>query len=606
MIRRSNVALLLITALLMPGLAIAQAAGPAADAQTKIQDEGMNRSQAMATIRYLTDVIGPRLTNSPGQRRANQWTREQLEKWGLQNAAIDPWGEFGRGWEMRRFSAMFTANDQTTALRAYPKAWSPSTNGPVTADVVYIDATDEAGLEKFRGKLKGAIVLTQEVRPVNDIFKPYATRNSDEALNELENAKPAAPAAPQVPNAQQRAAAEFNLLKNRFIYSEGPAVLVESGFGTDAGTIRVMGASLPPAAPGAASTQGRGMRVYSKGAPATIPQLVAELEQYNRIVRLVKQGVPVRMTVDLETQFFEDDLQGYNTIAEIPGTDLKDEVVMVGGHLDSWHAGTGATDNGAGVTVAMEAVRIIMASGLKPRRTIRVALWTGEEQGLLGSRGYVAKNFATLGDGSDAAAFRGMAGAPVKINKKPAYDNFSAYYNLDNGTGQIRGIYMQGNEQLRPMFKQWLAPYGGWGASTVTINNTGGTDHLAFDAVGLPGFQFIQDPIEYFSRSWHTTQDVSDRILEEDLKRSAVIMATFAYNSAMSDQKIPRKTGGQVAYRSILSGFDLRNELDEIEFRRSGMAGFSVCGHPVEAEELPAMFPSVYAINHVGHSHDAE
>jgi carboxypeptidase Q len=291
-----------------------------------------------------------------------------------------------------------------------------------------------------------------------------------------------------------------------------------------------MGASLPPAT-GPGGNPFAGPRVYSKGAPATIPQITAEVELYNRILRMVKQGMPVKMTVDIDARFYDDDLQGYNTIAEIPGTDLKDEVVMIGAHLDSWHSGTGATDNGAGVTVVMEAMRILAASGLKPRRTIRVGLWTGEEQGLLGSRGYVAKNLATLGDGSDAAAF---GGGPRKITPKPAHDKFAAYYNLDNGTGQIRGIYMQGNEALRPIFKSWLEPFGEWGSSTVTINNTGGTDHLAFDAVGLPGFQFIQDQVEYFTRTWHTTQDVYDRIIEEDLKRSAVIMAAFAYNSAMA------------------------------------------------------------------------
>lgn len=349
--------------------------------------------------------------------------------------------------------------------------------------------------------------------------------------------------------------------------------MIDSGFGTDAGTIRVMGASLPPLAEGQKPVPG--LRVASKGAPATIPQLVGELEQYNRLVRLIRQGVPVKMTVDLVAQFYEDDLQGYNTIAEIPGTDLKDEVVMVGAHLDSWHAGTGATDNGAGVTVVMEAMRILQAAGLKPRRTIRIGLWTGEEQGLLGSRGYVAKNLGTIGDGSDAAAFAAFGGGKAEINRKPEHEKFAAYYNLDNGTGQIRGIYLQGNEQLRGTFKDWLTPFKEWGATTVTINNTGGTDHLGFDALGLPGFQFIQDPIEYFTRSWHTSQDVSDRILEEDLKRSAVIMATFAYNSAMTEQKLPRKDSAVLGNAAGLPGFDFRAQR-EIAFRKSGL-GFAIC-----------------------------
>ena len=602
MLRNKTIVLTIFAALLLPAFTLGQTAAQAEDPIGKIKDEGMNRSQAMATIRYMTDVIGPRLTNSPGQKRANQWTKQQLEKWGLKNALVDPWGEFGRGWELKSFSATVKAGEQTTAFRAYPKAWSPSTPGPVTADVVYVDATDEAGLAKYKGKLKGAIVLTAPDRPVQDIFKPTATRQTDEALTALENAT-RTPAPQSTPNAQQLAAQQFANAKTRMYFEEGAAVLIDSGFGVDGGAIRVMGASLPPLAAGA--TPVPGLRVSSKGAPATIPQLVAEVEQYNRLIRLIKQGVPVRMTVDLQVNWTEDDLQGYNTIAEIPGSDpvLKDEVVMVGAHLDSWHGGTGATDNGAGSTVAMEAIRIIQASGLKPRRTIRIGLWTGEEQGLLGSRGYVAKNLATIGDGSDAAAFAAFGGgAKPAINKKPAHDKFAAYYNLDNGTGQIRGIYLQGNEQLRTTFKEWLSPFKDWGANTVTINDTGGTDHLGFDAVGLPGFQFIQDPVEYFTRTWHTTQDVSDRILEEDLKRSAVIMATFAYNTAMMDERLPRKSSPQPGGIASLSALDVMGMIEDARFRGSDL-DFSICGGDVESHELPQGFPSVFAVKSVPHAH---
>jgi carboxypeptidase Q len=599
MFGKKTVVFIICAALAAPTTALGQAAAPAADGVAKIKDEGMNRSQAMATIRYLTDVIGPRLTNSPNQRRANRWTKEQLEKWGLVNAMVDPWGEFGRGWELKRFSATFWTNEQAMPFRAYPKAWSPSTNGPITGDVVFVDATDEAGLEKYKGKLKGAIVFTAGERGIQDIFKPTATRQSAEDLAKLEGSKGAPPVPQATPNPQQIAAQQFGLRKSRFYFEEGAAVLVDSGFGVDGGAIRVMGAGMPPPAAGAVPVPG--LRVASKNAPATIPQLVAEVEQYNRVLRLIKQGVPVKMTVDLDVKFYDDDLQGYNTIAEIPGTDLKDEVVMVGAHLDSWHGGTGATDNGAGSTVAMEAVRIIQASGLKPRRTIRIGLWTGEEQGLLGSRGYVAKNFATVGDGSDAQFFQLFgAGPKPAINRKPAHEKFAAYYNLDNGTGQIRGIYLQGNEQLRSTFKDWLAPFKDWNATTVTINDTGGTDHQSFDLVGLPGFQFIQDPVEYFTRSWHTTQDVADRVLEEDLKRSAVIMATFAYNSAMTDQKLARKSAAVAS--SILPGFDLRAELDEIAYRGSGL-GFSICGHGIDSRELPIGFPSVLALDRNSHTH---
>jgi len=603
MFRKKNIVLLIFAALLAPSFAvIAQTPAPSPDAIAKIRDEGMNRSQAMATIRYLTDVIGPRLTNSPNQRRANQWTREQLEKWGMKNAAVDLWGEFGRGWELRRYSAAYSLpNGETQPFRSYPKAWSPSTNGPITGDVVYIDAADEAGLEKYKGKLKGAIVFTANERPIQNPFKPTATRNSDEDLAKLENAKPQASPQPS-PSPSPVAAQQFASRKNRFYFEEGAAVLIDSGLTVDGGAIRVTGASLPPSAPG--STPTPGLRVASKNAPATIPQLVAEVEQYNRILRLIKQGVPVRMTIDLDARFTEDDLQGYNTIAEIPGTDLKDEVVMVGAHLDSWHSGTGATDNGAGVTVAMEAMRILAATGLKPRRTIRIGLWTGEEQGLLGSRGYVAKNFATIGSSSDAAP--GSGPNRRVVSPKPAHEKFSAYYNLDNGTGQIRGINLQGNEALRPIFKEWLAPFKDFGATTVSIQSVGGTDHLAFDAVGLPGFQFIQDPVEYSTRTWHTTQDVLDRILEEDLKRSAVIMAAFAYNTAMMDEKLPRKQSAAPALASVFPQFDFGHELDEIRFRKMGY-GFSICGGELHHSEIPDGFPALLAATEVGHhNHNAE
>lgn len=592
------IVLIVCAAFFAPAVSLAQTGG-SSDVIAKIRDEGMNRSQAMATISYLTDVIGPRLTNSPNQRRANQWTKQQLEKWGLQNAAIDPWGEFGRGWELKKFSATYWTPNETQPFRAYPKAWSPSTNGPITGDVVFVDANDEAGLEKYKGKLKGAIVFTASERRVQDVFKPTATRNTEDDLAKMEAAKPQEPgAAQQGPTPQQLAAQQFAQRKNRFYFEEGAAVLVDSGFLVDGGAIRVMGASLPPG-----STPTPGLRVASKNAPATIPQLAAELEQYNRIVRLVKQGVPVKMTVDLEAKFYEDDLQGYNTIAEIPGTDLKDEVVMVGAHLDSWHSGTGATDNGAGTTVAMEAMRILAATGLRPRRTIRIGLWTGEEQGLLGSRGYVTKNFGVVGDGSDAQVFGALGGQKFPIKKKPAHEKFSAYYNLDNGTGQIRGINLQGNEALRPIFKEWLAPFKDLDATTVSINSVGGTDHLAFDAVGLPGFQFIQDQVEYFSRTWHSTQDVSDRILEEDLKRSAVIMAAFAYNTAMRDELLPRKdTSAVAAFASVIPQFNFRNELDEIAFRRSGL-GFSICGGELEHTEIPGGFPAFLAVAGVHQAH---
>lgn len=584
MLRNKYVSAAMMTLLILPGLALGQPTNPV----EKIKDEGMNRSQAMQTMHYLTDVIGARLTNSPAQRRANQWTKEQFEKWGLKNAAVDPWGEFGRSWELKRFSANLITPEYMP-VRAYPKAWSPGTNGPLTGNVVFVDAENEAELEKYKGKLKGAIVLTVPTARVTPGFDPVAGRLDEKSLLDLEYSAPADEDRERRQSTpEQIAAFQFQNRKAQFYFDEGAAVLLDPGFGVDAGTIRVMGANLPPSANNGRFGRGRGLRVYSKDAPATIPQLVVEVEQYNRLVRLAQRNVPLKMQVDLDVNWDDTDLQAYNTIAEIPGTDLKDEVVMIGAHLDSWHSGTGATDNGAGTTVVMEAMRILAASGLKPRRTIRVALWTGEEQGLLGSRAYVAKTF-------------GERNEDGTVTRKPAYDKFAAYYNLDNGTGQIRGIYAQGNANARPIFREWLKHFKDYGATTTTINNTGGTDHLAFDAIGLPGFQFIQDRIEYFGRTWHTTQDVADRMLEEDLKRSAVIMAAFAYNSAMTDRKLPRKTD-ESPIASLLSVSGQYDELHEMAFRYSGM-DFSICGHPVEPEEIPNGFPSVLAVDNLPHRH---
>jgi carboxypeptidase Q len=594
---------LLISAILLPSFAFAQMAVPADDAMSKIIDEGMKRSKAMETLSYLTDVIGARLTNSPSQKRANNWTRDRLSSWGLQNAAVESWGTFGKGWTLKKYDASLVEPEQIP-FHSYPKAWSPSTTtmieqsmptkgkakvtapqmvetqGAVTADVVLMEVKTEADLEQFKGKLKGAIVFTSAVREVKPGFDALASRIDEKGLLALANA--GEPVQTQGPGGfrftpEMMAAQQLNAKKIRMCYDEGAAILVESSQ-LDAGTIRVTGASLPPNPNATPGTPGGGqntMRVWSKDAPKIIPQIVAAVEQYNRVARMIKQGVKVRMTIDLKVQFNEEDLDGYNTVAEIPGTDLKDEIVMVGGHLDSWHSGTGATDNGAGVTMAMEAIRLIQASGLKPRRTIRVALWTGEEQGLYGSRGYVAKHFAESVGG--------------EMKKKPDFDKFSAYYNLDNGTGQIRGINLQGNEQLRSIFRPWLQPYKDWNATTISVQSVGGTDHQAFDAVGLPGFQFIQDPIEYFGRTWHTTQDVNDRSIEEDLKKSSVIMAAFAYNTAMMNEKLPRKQP------RLLPGVALnldRNAInEEMAFNTSGL-NFSICGHEMHTSELPSYFPA--------------
>lgn len=529
-----------------PATATTQAAAPDPnDPIERIKDEAANRSQVMQTLSYLSDVIGPRLTASPGMKRANEWTRDQLTKWGLQNAHLEPWGPFGRGWTLKRFSAQVT-EPLTIPLIAYPKAWSPETGGAITAPVIYVDAKDEAGLQAFKGKLKGAIVLTSAMREVKALFVAPGTRRDEKDLLELADApEPARRGGRRPQNPEQRAAFQFAARRNQFFHEEGAAVLIDSSRIGDGGTIFVQSATVPQAtsdetaAPGAA----RQNAPYSKTAPKIIPQLVMAVEHYNRVARMLQAGENVKMTVDLDVEWQDADPMGYNTVAEIPGSDLKDEIVMLGGHMDSWHSGTGATDNAAGVAVTMEAVRILQALNLKPRRTIRIALWSGEEQGLLGSRAYVAEHFGRMETAAPAAGTAAPAtgSASSVLAKKPAYEKFSGYFNLDNGTGKIRGVYLQGNEGVRPLFREWLSPFRKMEAATLTISNTSGTDHLSFDAIGLPGFQFIQDEIEYDTRTHHSNQDVFDRIQADDMKQASAIMAAFVYNTAMRDEKLPRK-----------------------------------------------------------------
>jgi carboxypeptidase Q len=586
MFRRKFAGVLLIYVLLVPVFSLGQTTQPKifeapADVAKQIKEEGTTRSQVMQTLSYMSDVIGPRLTGSPGMKRANEWTRDTMTKWGLQNARLESWGPFGRGWTLKRFYANV---DGPTAfpLFAYPKAWSPGTDTlieqapavanskkgkgtvspPVnhstayTADVVRFNAATEAELEQYKGKLRGKIVLIGPIRELRAHFEPQAERATDKELLDLANAQDPAtvrrPGGPGGPgNPQQPALSAARRL--RFLSEEGAAILIDAGRG-DGGTIFVQQASaVQPATPPAAGQTVPGVR--DKGANVPV-QISAAAEHFNRLARMIDAGEKVSMTVDLAVEFQDQDLNAYNTVAEIPGTDLKDEIVMLGGHLDSWQSGTGATDNAAGCAVMMEAVRILQALGLKPRRTIRIALWSGEEQGLLGSRAYVKQHFGYFGDGSTPAFGGGGGGAnnnaPRVLTKLPEYDKFSAYYNIDNGTGKIRGVYMQGNNEVRPLFRQWLNafrdpkwfdPAKDLSASTLSLANTGGTDHLAFDAIGLPGFQFIQDSIEYDTRTHHSNMDVFDRIQGDDMRQMAVILAMFVYQTAMNDAKIPRKPG---------------------------------------------------------------
>jgi hypothetical protein len=515
----------------------------------RIKDEGMKRSQVMQTLSYLTDVIGPRLTNSPGMKWANEWTRDKMTEWGLQNSHLESWGPFGRGWTLKGFSAQVT-EPQAIPLIAYPKAWSPGTKGTLNAEVIYVDVKTEADLERYKGKLKGAIVMMTAPPEVKAHFEALGERRDEKDLLRLADA----PDPKSIPrrqfqlNPQQRAEIMLQARKYQFLTEEGIALLIEPSRRGDGGTIFVQSATVPQPFVENQNAPGAPKRIspWDMDAPRIYPQVVVAAEHYNRIVRMIQQGQRVKMSVNLAVEFQDKDLMGYNTVAEIPGTDLKDEIVMLGGHMDSWHAATGATDNAAGVAVGMEAVRILQALKLQPRRTIRIALWSGEEQGLFGSRNYVIQHFGSFGDGSvEALRTSSNQGTTAKLNTKPDYDKFSAYFNLDNGTGKIRGVYMQGNEAVRPLFRQWLAPFREMGASTLSISNTSGTDHLSFDAIGLPGFQFIQDEIEYETRTHHSNQDFYDRIQADDMKQAAVIMAAFIYNTAMMDEKIPRKEAPQ-------------------------------------------------------------
>lgn len=506
----------------------------------RIKDEGMNRSQVMTTLSYLTDVLGPRLTGTPAMKKANEWTKDQLTKYGLQNARLEQWGPFGRGWTLTSFSAEMVS-PQYRPLEAFPKAWSPNVDLK-EAEVVWVNAKTAEDLQKYKGQLKGKVVLNGPMREVKPHFEPEATRRTEKEMLDMADAlgpeEKHSHEPPQSPYASSRTkkALAFSMTRAKFYQEEGVALILDPSRAGDGGNIFVQQATV---AMNVDTTSLETLRAkpWDKSAPPVTPQLAVGVEQFNRMARMVEKGEPVKMNVQLATQFHSEDLNAYNTIAEIPGTDKKEEVVMIGAHLDSWHGGTGATDNAAGVAVVMEAVRIIKSLNLQPRRTIRVALWSGEEQGLLGSRAYVKQHFGE----TIKEAKKDATKTTAKTTIKPEWHKLVAYYNLDNGAGKIRGVYMQGNEGVRPIFRPWLAPFRDLGATTLTLNNTGGTDHMAFDEVGLPGFQFIQDELEYSTRTHHSTQDVFDRAPEGDMKQAATVMAAFTYQTAMRDQMLPRK-----------------------------------------------------------------
>ena len=501
-------------------------------ALSRLRAEELNHSQIMETVGYLTDVTGPRLTGSPNLRRAQEYAAARLRAWGAANVHLEAWGPFGRGWSVAGFTANMVAPTFSNLI-AYPKAWSPGTDGTVRGAAVFLDVKTAADLEKYRGRLKGKIVLFWPERAVAPEFSPPPQRTTDAELSQLANATPPAGAAPPVQmSPERRARAELNYQKWRLLYAEGAAVVLEPGAG-DGGTVYVTAATIP--APPDAPADER-PRPWALDRPRLIPQAVVAAEQYNRLIRLIARGVPVQLEVNINARFYDDDPMSYNLIGEIAGTDLKDEVVMLGGCLDSWHAGTGATDNAAGAAVALEVMRLLKALDLKPRRTVRIGLWSAEEQGSLGSRAYVAAHL-----GRRVADAPGPA-ARAHFEFKPEYEKFSGYFNLDYGTGRIRGVYLQGNEAVRPIFRAWLAPFKDLGADTLTGNDIGATDHVPFDEAGLPGFQFLRDFMaESYTRTAHTNMDVYDHVLADDLKQAAVVAAAFVYQAAMRDEKLPRK-----------------------------------------------------------------
>jgi hypothetical protein len=413
-----------------------------------------------------------------------------------------------------------------------------------------LDVKTEGDLDRYKSQLKNAIVLMSAPREVKAHFEPRATRRTDKQLLDLADAAPSRPGGGRrggMLTPEARAAQALALRKLRFLDEEKPLAQIEASRPgddptrpTDGGTLFVTQAGVPqpPMAADAAPGTARRRSIWDKDAPATVPQIVLSVEQYNRFVRMIQAGEKLTMTLDLGVQY-HDDATVANTIAEIPGTDPSGQIVMLGAHLDSWHSGTGATDNAAGVAACMEAVRILETLHVQPKRTIRIGLWTGEEEGLLGSKAYVAEHFGKLE--TQPAVPAGQTPPPAKVTPGPEYEKLSAYYNLDNGSGKIRGIFLQGNEALRPLFREWLAPFKDLDATTVTAANTGSTDHASFDAIGLPGFQFIQDDLEYFTRTHHSNQDVYDRLSADDLKQASVILAAFVYRTAMADERLPRK-----------------------------------------------------------------
>jgi carboxypeptidase Q len=542
------------------------------DAINKIKQQGMSAqtSQVMEISSWLTDVHGPRLTGSPNLQKAGEWAAAKMKEWGLQNVALEPWADkanqFAHGWTNDKFY-MAAVSPQAFPIPGTPTSWTPGTNGLVRGDVALVTETTQEDLQKHAGKLKGKWILTQAAPDVAAFWNPLATRETAEELARMELANAPAPEFGVAnPNAAGRGGG------GRGGFGQGTPFNRNEWFKTEG-------------AAGLLSTTPRGHGIYLIGGgdrnaepTAGLPRISIPAEQYGRLARMVAKNLPVTIEADIKNTYIPNPPM-FNVVGEIPGTDLASEVVMLGAHFDSWHASTGATDNVAGSAAMMEAMRILKQSGVKLRRTVRIGLWTGEEQGLIGSRDYVKAHFggcndpAAAGRGAAAAptttatttaatsasapggASAGRAGAPAPAPQrgggrggcqtgytfKPEHAKFSGYFNIDNGTGAIRGVYLQGNDAVGPIFREWIEPFRSLGMTAITIRNTGGTDHQSFDALGLPGFQFIQDDVEYGTMTHHTNLDSYERLQPSDMMKNATIAASFAFLAANRDEKLPRK-----------------------------------------------------------------
>jgi carboxypeptidase Q len=531
---RKSVVWSVVLALLVIPAAAQQMQKDAVDLEAvyKIKQEAIGDSQVMKTLSFIADVYGGRLTGSPNAKLAGNWALQQMKDWGLSNVHFEPW-QFGRGWVNERFWANVTS-PVTYPLLAYPLAWTPGTNGLVNAEAMIVSIASEKDFDRYKGKLNGKIVLLTTPLDLAMSTEPLAHRYTDAELAAMaEQDYPAGrggrgffgpagltPAQREMFARAQQEAAQFRPVLYKFLQDEGIVAIFQEGRGVD-GNLFVQSAQAIAQLP-------QGTHIYDKDTPPTLNQVMLMAEHYNRIYRTLQNGVPVSVELNIQNKFLDDDLNSFDIVAEIPGSDpkLADQIVMIGGHFDSWHAGTGATDNGVGSAVMMEVMRVLKTSGLKMRRTVRIGLWTGEEEGLLGSRAYVKAHF----------------GDPATMQlKQPEHQNFDVYFNIDNGSGKLRGVYLQGNDAAAPIFTEWMKPFASLGMNTLTIRNTGGTDHLSYDTVGLPGFQFIQDSLEYETLTHHSNNDLYDRVQADDLKQMATIVSTFVYQAANRDQMFPRK-----------------------------------------------------------------